>query len=739
MNTIDTGYKERVKYIISCEGLGSMEIVDPIGWNDDQKEYARNEKYHGIIAKFSNNLTFIENGADFITTAFALYDIKAKVRLEKYIMHPKTDLWEREYWGFLDMSTKESEGKEIKIKFNSGGLEQDLKVREDDSFEVERETTASGTALEPLVPSVVDIDGRRIFLKSKWDADEINNSITLSVFSDDGNTRNITKPFPLMNIVSSHEQAQSNLVNAEGTENISTGGMMIFNVADRTRVLKFKGEGIKFKPVVTRWDYDWAFAKLCLTVYENGVDYNLKNRIDLFDSDDNSRIDGIHNALQTLNFEQEITVEQGDSVALEFYIKADLKNFVGAGARFTVNFQEIAGKVFLEEDSVYPATTSKFILVHELLDRYLKICTNKSNIFKSNFYGRTDLGYPSNGYGAYLGVTHGFWIRGFEKDEEEIENSENKYKPLTTSFKDIIESLIAVHNVGIGIETIGNKETVRVEDLKYFYQPKVTIKLPNQVQKVKRTILSKKYFSSIEIGYSKGGDYQEAFGLDEPNGKTTLTTIMDTVKEFYTALSKIRSDGYGIEFTRRKPYIEFSTEDTPSDEDLFFLDTKPGFTNFVLRKYADDFEQIPTGIFSPETAFNLRLSPINNLLRHGWFIGCCLTKYPYEYIRYGSSTANSKLRTKLVGKPEYAENDNILNSDLQRPRFLTEEIEFEHNVDFEIMQLVEGFTTDENGDKIPNLYGLIEFVNEDNQIERGYFMNLKPNKEGNWKLIKANI
>jgi len=739
MNTIDTGYKERVKYVISCEGLGSMEIVDPIGWNDDQKEYARNEKYHGIIAKFSNNLTFIENGAEFINTAFALYDIKAKVRLEKYIMHPKTDLWEREYWGFLDMSTRVIDGKQVKIKFNSGGLEQDLKVREDDTFEVDRETTSSGMMLEPLVPKVVDIDGRRIFLKSKWEGDEINNFVSLTVYSDDGNTRNKTKPFPLNNVIKSHEQAQSSLASAQGDENVSTGGMMIFNVADRTRILKFKGEGLKFKPVVTEWDYEWAFFKVCLTVYENGIDYNLKNRIDLFDSDDNGGIPGIHNALQTLNFEQEITVEQGDSVALEFFIKADLKNFTTNRARFYIDVYDIEGKVFLDEDSVYPATTSKFILVHELLERYLKICTNKSNIFKSDFYGRVDLGYPANGYGAYLGVTHGFWIRGFDKDEEEVENSENKYKPLTTSFKDIIESLISVHNVGIGIETIGNKEVIRVEDLKYFYQPKVTIKLPNQVQNVKRTVLAKKYFSSVEVGYSKGGDYQEAFGLDEPNGKTTLTTIMDTVKEFFSALSKIRADSYGLEFTRRKPYIEFSTEDTPSDEDLFFLDTKPGFLNFVLRKYADDFEQIPTGIFSPETAFNLRLSPINNLLRHGWFIGSCLTKYPYEYIRYGSSTANSKLKTKLTGKPEYAENDNILNSDLQRPRFLTEQIEFEHNVDFEIMQMIEGFTTDANGNKIPNLYGLIEFINEENEIERGYFMNLKPNKEGNWKLIKANI
>jgi hypothetical protein len=29
-------------------------------------------------------------------------------------------------------------------------------------------------------------------------------------------------------------------------------------------------------------DWQWAFFKVCLTVYKNGVDYNLKSRTDIF-------------------------------------------------------------------------------------------------------------------------------------------------------------------------------------------------------------------------------------------------------------------------------------------------------------------------------------------------------------------------------------------------------------------------------------------------------------------------
>lgn len=740
MDFINTTYKERVRYEISCDGIGKQDITDPIGWNEDQKEYARNENYHGIVAKFSNNLTFIEDGADFINLAFDLFDIKAKVKLQKYIMNPKTDLWEYDYWGYLDMSTRKKGNKQVKIKFNSGGLEQDIKVREDDSFEIDRLTTANRSPIDELIPNQLDLDGRQIFLKSKWDKDiNADETIPISVFSSAGNTRSKTKPFPLSLTTRSHEQAQGAFSISEGGENNGNVGLMLFNIADRQRILNFKGTGIEFKTFVTAWDFDWAIFQVCLTTYENGINYELKERRILFDSRDIGEVGGpnFHDHLHAINFDETITVEQGDSVAFEFFIKADLKfvSLIGGDEYFTVNISEMKGVVTLDEDSVFPATRTNVVLIHEAIERYLTICSNKKNIFKSNFYGRTDLGYPIDGQFSYTGLSHGFWIRGFEKNADDLEN---KFKPLTTSLKQILQSLHAVHNIGVGIETFGQREFFRVEDLKYFYQPVVTIKLPNQVSKLTRETIPKKYFSSVDIGYTKGGSYEEAFGLDEPNGKSNFVTCMDTLKEIYTALSPFRTDSYGAEFARRKQQLDYPTEDTSYDEDIFLFDMIKTFFGLKLRKYQDDFEEAPTGIFSPETAFNLRLSPINNLLRHGWYLANGFTKYPFEFVLYGSSTANSNLRTKLNGKPAYKENEDIINSELGKPRFLPEQIEFEYPVNYEILKLIEGFTVI-NGERVPNLYGLIEFTNDENEIERGYFLNLKPNKEGKWRVIKANI
>ncbi|UPT69405.1 MAG: hypothetical protein M0D53_09345 [Flavobacterium sp. JAD_PAG50586_2] len=99
MSNINQTFNDRVKYILSCSGFDDLVIVEPIGWNNDSKEFARNEEYHGIFPKFSNSLKFIENGRDFINDARELLDVNAPLKLTKYEKHPQTDKWVRNLLG----------------------------------------------------------------------------------------------------------------------------------------------------------------------------------------------------------------------------------------------------------------------------------------------------------------------------------------------------------------------------------------------------------------------------------------------------------------------------------------------------------------------------------------------------------------------------------------------------------------------------------------------------------------
>lgn len=746
MGTINHGYIDRVKYILGCEQLGSEIIItEPIGWNSDNKEFARNTDYDGIVAKFSNDLKFVDDAADYIQLAFDLYDVLAKIKLTKYERHPKTDKWVRSYWGYLDLMTKQVEDNKFSVKFNSGGLQEDIKSREDTSIEIDRTTTIDGIALSPIQEKEVLFRGRRIFLKSRWEPTKPDIDVLLSVSSKDGNTRNQTTAFALKNKSKSHEEAQDSNYYSVGNENNSTTGMMFLNNFDRERSVTIIGKNIKFKPHIAKSDWQWAFLKVCLSVYKDDIDFTLKNRYDLFHAGENSsempNLWSIDDQLIKVNdFNIPLVLDKGDSVALEFYIKADLKNFVGGKlAKYEVRILETEGLIFAEEDSFFEPSTAKCILAHDLLNQLTSICANKNKVFYSDYFGRTDLGYSEDGRGAYVATTHGFAIRGFKKfplPNEDL-NIENLYKPLTTSLKDALESFKNVFNLGVGIEEINGKERVRVEELSYFYNNNVTIKLPNQVKKVKRTVAMEYYFPSIEIGYEFGYENEEAQGLDEPNGKSTFTTIINKGKNTFSKLSKYIGGMYSPEFTRRKPFSAYPTQDTKYDSDVFLLDLKPGLGILEQRTWQDDFEVQPTGIFSPDTATNLRFSPFNTLLRHGWMIASGLTKFPTEKVRYGSSTANSQLKTRLKGSFEYSENDDIINSELIKPRFVPEWIEFEHECTFDLMQQVQG-TTIIQGKSIQNFYGTVEFINEKKQLERGFLFNLKPNGNGAWKLLKSN-
>jgi hypothetical protein len=761
MDGLGVNYFNRVKYEFFNEIFGTLEMNDdPKGWDSDNKEIARNDDYFGITSKFSNNLEFFGDAAEFIRNVKYVEDIRGQIRLTKYERNPQTDVWERIYWGYLDLSTFIGTKSSVKVKFNSGGLEQAIKNRESEDFEIDRLTTVNGFPLDPLRTIDVALDGRRIFLKSLWKQSTTDNYVNVTVTSDAGNERSQSAGFPMNLDSRSHEEAQTVLPISNGSVNDGTTGMMLLANVQRDKLIKIKGKNIKFKPRLVgnplEWqvNFNWTRVRVSITTYKNGLNYEVKHRNTLWmvygDNDESmNEFYNTNDVMQALNdFELDIELNQGESIALEVLLQSDL-NF-GNNRRTSYMIYDVEGEIAIEEDSVFEPSKSKAVLYHEYLERLVSICTDKTNAFRSNFFGRTNIGYPSNGKGALTGVLHGFWVRGFEKDTT---NTDDRFKPITTSLRDAIDNAIVLHNVSMGIESVNNIEKVVVEDIRYFFRDDITIRLPLQAKNVERTPYTKMYFDAVEFGSSKGGDYEEANGLDEPNTRSRFTTVYGTTKNTYSKVSSYRFDSYGLEFARRKPKLSFPTTDTNYDTDVFCLDLKQSTLPNVYqtRKYADDFSEIPTGVFAPETAFNLRYSPLNIALRHSNVFSGCLKKYPAEKLRYSSSENNNNLYTKLrtdsgyqndpfatVGNGfGYAENSDVPNNELKRGFIYPEQIKFEHKCDFDVLKLLDGFTVI-NGKRVPNFYGKVEFTNEFGQLEYGWILSVKPNGKGEFIILKSN-
>ena len=229
-----------------------------------------------------------------------------------------------------------------------------------------------------------------------------------------------------------------------------------------------------------------------------------------------------------------------------------------------------------------------------------------------------------------------------------------------------------------------------------------------------RKVVDDLYYANMSYGYDKPQEdrmYEEAMGLDEYNTNTSYTNPITRVDKKYDKVCKYRADAYGKEFARRKPKLNFPEQDTRYDKDIFILDLKDGLGDAYLERiWSDDYEVLPTGVFSPETATNLRLTPYRNSQRHEWFYGSGLVKFPEKYVRFANSIGNSELVTKKVGEVARAENGNNQINTLQYPKFSNQWIEFEYPVDYFVNEMIYG-TTEINGRQVPNYYCKLEFIN----------------------------
>ena len=108
----------------------------------------------------------------------------------------------------------------------------------------------------------------------------------------------------------------------------------------------------------------------------------------------------------------------------------------------------------------------------------------------------------------------------------------------------------------------------------------------------------------------------------------------------------------------------------------------------------DRLTEPPQNIYDPESFYGMKFTPQQMLFKHGWVIRAGLEKYTSSNynVLYGSSKANDKLIMQFIGEPKYEADQDIPVSNLNRSRVLPEIIEFEHEVDDELLNKLLGYT-----------------------------------------------
>src|SRR5690606_25182149 len=144
--------------------------------------------------------------------------------------------------------------------------------------EIDRTDTLDGDTLPSLLTKTVALRGRNIFLRSIF---EVNSNVNsqAGVRTEGGNTRNQTVTAPIRIKTNEHGlQAQSPIMQSRGDENNGDLGMMFLLDMDRDRTITIDFSGKTDVLFETYRRVQWCRYKVCLTIYENGFDFDVKQR-----------------------------------------------------------------------------------------------------------------------------------------------------------------------------------------------------------------------------------------------------------------------------------------------------------------------------------------------------------------------------------------------------------------------------------------------------------------------------
>jgi len=768
MSDIKIENSNHVVYVLQYEDQEQYDLKrEPEGWDEDDLEIVRNEDYHGITTQFTNGLKFRGGAKEYILEAYRRGGLNTNLYLIKYVLKSNAkykvtpvDLvgssapaFEERYRGLADFTTLSQEENYVEINFNSDELERLIKTHENDDFEIERTTDLDGDEISDFsTQQTVVIDGRD--LEAKGEA---------------YNLYDVKEEFQNFDIAYNKFTVPTKFEVKGADRHVEVTNGLFDQTSSLLWQANFFYNDSQNRDLITRVEIDLE-ADLKAWIYQdivNNAYIDLQVGIYKFTGFGYEQVDTIplkrwYND-QYDTYETQLVIDMGIPYNWAFTLEFEVTNIVTPqNGYFQYRLYINKWNMKIREISRYDNSfkTHNFLFVNEVGTRLMEIITGKKQKFYSKLFGRNYSDWPppstgvpnayekQSGYSYFqdgrqgnVGLIHGFSIRRFSKFNP-------LYKPMTISLRKYLMSLKATFNVGIGVEKVGQFERLRVEELRYFYQDRVGVKLPNQVVDVKRTVNDSMFVSAVTVGSNKGGNYEEGLGLDEPNVQSTFITPLRKTENKYELLSDIRSDDYGLEIIRRKPEFLDETEDTSQDDHIWYLDLKqnPDYTYSQLSWDDADplgLQSLPTGIFNPETYKSWKFTPKRSLLRHGWNIraGMEHAVYMNKILTLSSSKSNVNLVSQAYDENlPVSESDDVIISDLDRSPVLPELVSFKHPVSDELFDLIMGTTPIEIGgevEQVRNWYLKFQWVNEEGKTETGYLKSFKPQSD-EFEFYKAN-
>ncbi len=731
-----------VLYSLYSRALGKLDLVqEPKGYDSDTRSYERNKDSRGILIKTKISLEFFGAGATYLTTIFRSFGISEKVLLTKYVRDTLSlsESWKFRYIQELDLGEWDEVSRQSNVTVDAieGSLFSDIDNRKSDKYDILNNESADGVDIGALKTNRFIPQPRGIFLESYWDGVKSGYRLNSASIHEGQTASGRTIPFtevylsdkdnmqtPFNSADSS--QALRHTLSADIGSNQNLGDFFYWR-SDIRRTIRVKLD-LEFS--ITSNDVDDIF------LVDFGVDFRKSEKVGEFDQlkeleilsnfDPRSEV-GVQ---KSLSFDEEITLEIGESLGFLFssLITVDTQWFDDKGHLFSY-ISITQARLVVEDTTSYEVTESRCLKPFDLFERLVAKITGKNGLFKSTIF---DVG------GEYekMVLDNGFWARGFP-DVLIDSNGDERRIQFNTSFKEAYEAYNYLEPLAWFIEIVGDQEVVRMEKATYTMKNFIGLSL-SAVDDIKSKSSKIDFFSRVIIGHKKSLEFDDINGLEEPNGRSEFNTHIKRNDSEYSIESEYRFDAVPYELTRRKNYLNFPKEDTKWDSDIWIHDAKVDNTGlFTHNLWPDRFDSAPTGIFDPDTAWNLWLTPMNRLYYgHGYSVIRGLYHFRNAKIRFRSSNANQNLKTIFNGI-ELHEGGNITIGDIENPLIEAEIPSLSFKMTQEIEDTLTGFT-EIDGELVPNFFGLIEYL-EKGDLRYGRLTKLDGDKESNLIMQKARL
>jgi hypothetical protein len=654
---------KKYDYVILSNDEGTRTVLNdnPIGWENVKFSLIRDFIYLGVFKSISAEFDFVGDGYQTLQKLYLRYGVDADALLRIY--ENKEFFFEAK----LNFVNFEDDRKLAKVKIDliQSSFVQDFQNREDIQINLLADKTLDLADIDPIPYVTATIRGKQLLLYSEW-------------FTEPLNPLNLVDaPFEIYHHLVPFELVKNDNPNVKNVAFIDTtdtptdefwqatnGFYTNLTTSSQTFDIVFN-----FKPFI-------IFLGDAKLIPDNGTrldDNVVRYRIDKIDANGDYiesiferefvEVTGIFTVSDLIT----ATLEAGESLIFVCYrLRKDNLGyaFLDAGrmdgssilnSSYRTQIYYIEKEMTVQDNSIYEDTECPVFLPFEVFQQAITLLTGKTQNLYSEHFGRTDLGYDADGRDSLLGITNGLLLRGTPLAEVQMK----------MSFRDIFQSYNAIASLGM---TITN-DLVTIEPKTNLFNKNIATSI-GEVSNLKIRPSGEFVFNSVKAGFPYY-EYEETNGTDEFNTTVVYTNSIKSIKNELDIVSLFRGDGYGIELTRRESLLTTGTKDTKADRDIFFIDLIRDEGGFITRRL-EDIENV-SGILNPQTAFNLRISPSQNLLNWGAYLAIPITRKTQQEYFFQSKDKNNNLSiSTALGTT--TDKENLIIED--NPFFIPEYREF---------------------------------------------------------------